>query len=77
MSSKMIFGGKGHTGLCCDLTLDHSSSPAFWNSSRYPSIFPRPVSVGGSHDSVTDSLVKSMTFKFIGGPGLTVEEEGF
>lgn len=42
------------------LTLCHSSSPAFWNSSRYPKIFPLPVSVGGSQDRVTDSLVKSM-----------------
>lgn len=49
----------------------HSSSPAFWNSSRYPKIFPLPVSVGGCHDNVTDSLVKSMACRLIGGPGLT------
>lgn len=33
------------------------------------------MSAGGSHDRVTDSLEKSMTFRFTGGPGLTVEED--
>lgn len=57
------------------LTLHHSSSPAFWNSSRYPKIFPLPVSVGGCQDRVTDSLVKSMARKFTGGLGFTVTKD--
>lgn len=57
------------------LTLCHSSFPAAWNSSKYPKIFPLPVSVGGSHDRVTDSLVKSIAFRFTGGLGFTREKK--
>lgn len=60
--------------LCC-LTLSHSSSPAFWNSSRYPKIFPLPVSAGGSQARVTESLVKSMAPSFCGGLGFTVAKD--
>lgn len=68
-------GNQVHDWLDICLTLHHSSSPAFWNSSRYPKIFPLPVLVGGCQDRVTDALVKSMACKFTGGPGFTVTKD--